>query len=206
MSHEEELALHAAEMEAEAMQNLAALLQDAYAEREQLTMINSNLQRKVLNFKEKDKQKKKSDGGAAEEAAAAAKAAAAAAGSTENLKTAYLQLLQETFAQREKLKSRQQSAMQELERLHGRFDVKSAKATELRDYFRDFKREMSRGAIFPRSGQTIPPKRIFSFEEGEEQLEVRVSHVCVSCIVCLCLCVCVVCLSECTYFALEVAH
>jgi hypothetical protein len=40
----------------------------------------------------------------------------------------------------------------------GKFDVKSAQAAELRDYFRDFKREMARGAIFKRTSQPIPSK------------------------------------------------
>ncbi len=44
--------------EQEARDNLAALLRDALAEREQLTLINNNLQRKVLAFKDKDKKKK----------------------------------------------------------------------------------------------------------------------------------------------------
>ncbi len=39
--------------------------------------------------------------------------------SSDNLKTSYLQLLQEAFALREKLKGRQASAQLELERLHG---------------------------------------------------------------------------------------
>jgi rRNA maturation protein Rpf1 len=76
------------------------LVQDAFAEREQLTLINANLQRKVINFKERDK-KKKTD----EEVNAENKAAA----TSDNMKTAYLQLLQETFSVRDKIKSRQVS-------------------------------------------------------------------------------------------------
>lgn len=51
-------AQRAALAEHEAMENLQALLHDAYAEREQLTLINNNLQRKVIAFKERDKRKK----------------------------------------------------------------------------------------------------------------------------------------------------
>jgi regulator of protease activity HflC (stomatin/prohibitin superfamily) len=48
----------AEQAEQEALENLQALLHDAYAEREQLTLINNNLQRKVISFKERDKRKK----------------------------------------------------------------------------------------------------------------------------------------------------
>jgi hypothetical protein len=94
-----------------------------------------------------------------------------ASASAEGLKTAYLQLLQEAATLRHKLKGRQGAAQLELERLHAKFDVKSAKATELRDYFREFKREMSRGAVFLRSGQTIPAKvRLSAFIQPRPSL------------------------------------
>ena len=87
--------------------------------------------------------------------------------SDESLRSNYLQLLQEAFAQRERLKLKQSASKLELERLHSRFDLKNGQALELGSYFRDFKKEMARGAVFSHTGQSIPPKRISKFEAEE---------------------------------------
>lgn len=156
-------------------ENLAELLRDALVEREQLTSINNNLQRKIIAFKDRDKKKKVDEKSSDKERESTS--AGSAVATSDNMKTTYLQLLQEAFVLREKLKAKESAAQVELERLHSKFDVKSAQAAELRDYFRDFKREMAKGAVFPRSGQPIPAKRIFKFETDEEELESRVEEV-----------------------------
>ena len=151
--------------------NLSDLLKDALKERDQLTIINTSLQKKILAFKSKEKDYNN------DEKMDKVPEASTNAMSEDNLKTNYLQLLQEAFAQRERLKMKQSSSKLELERLHSRFDTKNAQAMELASYFRDFKREMAKGSQFLRTGQSIPAKRIFKFEAEEEELETRVEEV-----------------------------
>eukprot|EP00455_Lapot_gusevi_P030161 TRINITY_DN3237_c0_g1_i2.p1 TRINITY_DN3237_c0_g1~~TRINITY_DN3237_c0_g1_i2.p1 ORF type:complete len:562 (-),score=72.83 TRINITY_DN3237_c0_g1_i2:45-1730(-) len=142
-------------------------IHDALAERDHLTRQNLELQRKVLALKEKDKKRKgeeKSDKDAA-------------ASSSDNYRSAYLLLIQETSRQRELLRQKEAQADLDLGKLQSKKGDKEAVAAELRESFKNFKRVIARSAISVRTGKPIPKRILFEVEDEEEKLDAMIAAV-----------------------------
>jgi hypothetical protein len=79
-------------------------------------------------------------------------------------------LLDQIQGQRERDEAR-------VDRLSQKLDSLDEKATELHDSFRQFKREVARGAEFSRTGKPIKLKRILAFEAAEEEKDREIENV-----------------------------
>jgi hypothetical protein len=95
----------------------------------------------------------------------------------EQLRAEYIKNLENLNLLWDELEAKRERAEEQIDRLTYKLDAADAKATELSDSFKAFKREVSKEARFSRTGKPIKLKRILAFEAAEAAAEREVARV-----------------------------
>merc|ERR1719231_963710 len=143
-------------------EHMRQLLQEARETKELLSAQNSALQKALVPFL----QRKAEGGGQKEEKG----------NFVENEKR-YYDALANVIEERNKLQRAQAQYDRIAMDLQGRLDEKEFKANEIHESFRDFKREIAKGAENSRTGKPIPKKIIQQFEVTEAKKDQDVEKV-----------------------------
>jgi len=157
--------LEAAEVDAdedkaeEERANLAELFKQAQEEKVAYLELNQNLQRKLAEYL---RSAKKTDENKEAEK------------SVTDQEQRYYKCLSQVNELRDELTRLQQLHDKSSLEMKRRLDDKERKATEIKEAFVDFKREILKGAENSRTSKPIPQKLIKSFEEAEAQKDVDV--------------------------------
>jgi len=95
----------------------------------------------------------------------------------EQLRAEYVKNLENLNLLWDELEAKRERAEEQIDRLTYKLDAADAKATELSDSFKAFKREVAKEARFSRTGKPIKLKRILAFEAAEAEADREVARV-----------------------------
>lgn len=95
----------------------------------------------------------------------------------ENVRPQYHAALIEVASFYDSLAKKQTDCKSKITRLNSRVNVEDNKAEELRNAYKEFRRDIAKTAVNPRTGKPIPAKWILQKEQEEEELEQEVEMV-----------------------------
>jgi len=97
--------------------------------------------------------------------------------SIEHVQPQYIAALNEVASFYESLAKKQTECKSKITRLNSRVIIEDNKAEELRNAYKEFRRDIAKTAVNPRTGKPIPAKWILQKEQEEEELEQEVEMV-----------------------------